>query len=298
MVQDSPSRNGSANKAERLLGLGFGMENKEDDARIKPKSSLSAASAAGWFKKLGKKGKKDGSSSGSRSTSPSPNMGLSPSPNFASPAKLDNSPLVPGESAYTSRSPSGLAAPHQLKPAPSFSQRSPVSPLLSSSPTLSSESGSDSPVDGTPKKTPPPLILTSSPTSPSINNGVAFEFELPLASPRSDSFDPAPNVPPSPRKNQPASPGPASPHMSRTFSKRSSLLPPKTASVIEGLTADHGNGNRASLPPGHRRTPDSDKDVKEPGYDKKLHAYAIRMLAELEDAQKEVCRVICCCKGE
>ena len=27
---------------------------------------------------------------------------------------------------------------------------------------------------------------------------------------------------------------------------------------------------------------------KERGYDKRLHAYAIRMLAELEDAQKEV----------
>lgn len=30
------------------------------------------------------------------------------------------------------------------------------------------------------------------------------------------------------------------------------------------------------------------KQESEKGYDKKLHAYAIRMLAELEDAQKEV----------
>jgi len=29
------------------------------------------------------------------------------------------------------------------------------------------------------------------------------------------------------------------------------------------------------------------KEKAEKGYDKKLHAYAIRMLAELEDAQKE-----------
>jgi hypothetical protein len=34
-----------------------------------------------------------------------------------------------------------------------------------------------------------------------------------------------------------------------------------------------------------------DTEIKEKGYDKKLHAYAIRMLAELEDAQKEVSRL-------
>jgi hypothetical protein len=84
--------------------------------------------------------------------------------------------------------------------------------------------------------------------------------------------------------------------MSKTFSKRSSLLPPKTASVIEGLIAGEGKeGNRTSVPSPSPRKDDKGQEggvgveKQEKGYEKRLHAYAIRMLAELEDAQKEVC---------
>ena len=154
---------------------------------------------------------------------------------------------------------------------------------------------------GSTRKAPPPTIMTTphspetpilalkSPRSPNPS-GVAFEFELPTASPRSDSFDRAP-VPSSPRrKSQPPSPrGPASPHMSRSFSKRSSLLPPPTASALDSLLA--GSGSESGSPssgPGSRKGLEIVKEVEEEGYPVKKHAYAIRMLAELEDAQKEV----------
>jgi hypothetical protein len=65
--------------------------------------------------------------------------------------------------------------------------------------------------------------------------------------------------------------------MSRSFSKRNSLLPPQTARELETLVS--------STP---KKVSKGVKGEKERGYDKKLHAYAIRMLAELEDAQKEV----------
>jgi hypothetical protein len=39
------------------------------------------------------------------------------------------------------------------------------------------------------------------------------------------------------------------------------------------------------------------KEVQEKGYDAKLHVYAIRMLAELEDAQKEVSFFFDACLG-
>jgi len=68
--------------------------------------------------------------------------------------------------------------------------------------------------------------------------------------------------------------------MSRSFSKRNSLLPPQTARELETLI---------STTP--KKVSKGIKGEKEKGYDKKLHAYAIRMLAELEDAQKEVCLV-------
>jgi hypothetical protein len=55
------------------------------------------------------------------------------------------------------------------------------------------------------------------------------------------------------------------------------LLPPQTARELETLI---------STTP--KKVSKGIKGGKERGYDKKLHAYAIRMLAELEDAQKEV----------
>lgn len=108
-----------------------------------------------------------------------------------------------------------------------------------------------------------------------------FEFELPTASPRSDTFD-RPTIPGSPSRlgasistNPPKLP--ASPHMSRSFSKRSSLLHPAAASALE-----------ASATRGMRK-PAMSVLAERPPYDKRLHPYCIRMLAELEDVRKEVC---------
>lgn len=276
MVQDSPSMGGSSNKAERLLGLGFGMETKEEEGRI--------GKATNWFKKRvgGKKGSK---TPGSRSPSPSPSN--------------DGSPFL--------QSPKPIGGTSPLLQTPKMPIKSTLgSPLL---PSSSSSSSSDSPKETSAqmtlplpvppmsasaqstRKAPPPTILTThhspesnsearvaSPRSPS---NVAFEFELPTASPRSDAFDPPTPVASPRRQSQPPSPrGPSSPHMSRSFSKRSSLLPPPTASALDSL-----------LGPSQERRKKGAKEVVEEGYPVKMHAYAIRMLAELEDAQKEVSHV-------
>jgi hypothetical protein len=108
-----------------------------------------------------------------------------------------------------------------------------------------------------------------------------FEFELPTASPRSDTFD-NPTIPgspsrlgPSPSTNPPKLP--PSPHMSRSFSKRSSLLHPAAATAIEAPTSQGS------------RKPFISVLAERPPYDKRLHPYCIRMLAELEDVRREVC---------
>lgn len=308
MVQDSPAT-GSANKAERLLGLGFGMETKEEEGRI--------GKATNWFMKRvgGKKGsRKDGSSP--RSPSPSPSLdspgGRSGSP-FTAGGVFSSPKLAPDASPKIGSTSSPLLRPPPMTP------KLPQKNALASpvEPSVSVISGIPSPLPTKGKSTrkpPPPTIMTTphspetpiralrSPRTPGATAGpagggaaaagVAFEFELPTASPRSDSFDRSP-VPSSPRRrSQPPSPrGPTSPHMSRSFSKRSSLLPPSTASALDSLLVGGpapGQGPGDSPSPSGRTSVQTVKEEEEVGYDVKKHAYAIRMLAELEDAQKEV----------
>lgn len=271
MVTDSPSA-GNAHKAERLMGLGLGVG--EDDKRIGGK-------AANWFKKLGKNKKRRDREEDSPS----------PVPPFSQSPPSDSASLfAPTQSSSAGSSPLANSVPKL----PGVMD-GPASPPMSS-PSTSSESNecdtTEAPSSGEArgagqgKKLRPPMILTHSPSEPPIggNNAFSFEFELPTTSPRSDNFDPIPTLTPtSPRKpSQPPSPsqphGPGSPHMSRSFSKRSSLLPPSTARELESMLS------AASTP----RKETKVKQTPEQGYDKKLHAYAIRMLAELEDAQKEV----------
>ena len=235
MVTESP-RSASVAKAERLLGLGLGQEVEDGGKRI--------GKAANWLKK-----KRKGSLGGT------PEIGgtRSPSIDGASPVLPYASPVLPQTSPNT-------------KPFPS--------PVLAS-PSNEWISGGLSPSDS--RKARPPSIITTSPVlpAPTSPDNFAFEFELPTASPRSDTFDPTPSASSPRRKSQPPSPRqPQSPHMSRSFSKRSSLLPPPTASALEAAISPE-----AMLPA---------ESIQEEGYDPKLHAYAIRMLAELEDAQKEV----------
>lgn len=265
MIPDSPSASATTNKAERLMGLGLGLGPVAGSSTSEEDKKIGKGKAANWFKKLGGgKGKKrkDGESSSGSSPSTTPNL-------------LDNSPLLP--SALLGSSPLGKAV-----------SKLPEVDSPTTSDSMSSE-GSDSPHTHptTPKKGKPPMILTHSPDSDSNSNSqpelsaFSFEFELPTSSPRSDSFDPIPTLPTSPRRrSQP--PSPSSPHMSRSFSKRSSLLPPQTARELETLIS-------CGTPKKIKETIKGEKEKeKERGYDKKLHAYAIRMLAELEDAQKEV----------
>ncbi|WWD18062.1 hypothetical protein CI109_102509 [Kwoniella shandongensis] len=281
MVTESP-RAGSANKAERLLGLGLGNMNdgaSKGEVVDSETGAKKVGKAANWFKKSfgGNKKKKLGDST------PSPTPGSSPA--------LRASPGVPQAGAL----------PAQEQPTPEGLMASPVSSTEFSNDSTSSPTETTS---HSVRKAKPPTIMTTAPpdeeqvkkTAKVGGNGkaspntFAFEFELPTMSPRSDTFDPAPPLP-SPtsprRKSQPPSPRqPPSPHMSRSFSKRASLLPPSTANVLDKIMQEEEKekkNKQLQLEAERKRK----ERVQEVGYDKKLHAYAIRMLAELEDAQKE-----------
>lgn len=69
--------------------------------------------------------------------------------------------------------------------------------------------------------------------------------------------------------------------MSKSFSKRSSLLPPSTANALDSIMESEREKEK-------EKKKAEEKVRQEKGYDKRLHPYAIRMLGELEDAQKEV----------
>ena len=259
MIPDSPTT--TVNKAEDLMGLGLGPVTSEEEKKV------GKGKAATWFKKLGKgKKRKDGESSAGSSPSTTPNLSVDNS--------NSNSPLLP--SATLGSSPLGKA----VGKLPDNLDSPTTSDSMSSEDPESPANANDNP--STPgKKGKPPMILTHSPDSQPEISAFSFEFELPTTSPRSDSFDPIPSLPTSPRRrSQP--PSPSSPHMSRSFSKRSSLLPPSTARELETLISTTS-----------KKAMKKNK-VEEKGYDKKLHAYAIRMLAELEDAQKEVRFSLCC----
>ncbi|ORY20952.1 hypothetical protein BCR39DRAFT_74335 [Naematelia encephala] len=264
MVADSPRR-GSSNKAERLLGLGFGQQESKGEIEVDGVAGSKVGKATNWLKKsfggASKKRRKDGSTS----ESPSPNLDSSP--------LLGTSPNVPRASPSVKQSPLVPSAP---------SMPSPVSPHSDDT------TGSASPTETSTRRPRPPKITTTSPsaasTSSSSPTAFAFEFELPTMSPRSDHFDPSPSAlangsPRAKRTSQPPSP-----HMSRSFSKRASLLPPSTANALaQELAVAAGDNLKREA----EERAKEEKAAQDKGYDKKLHAYAIRMLAELEDAQKE-----------
>ncbi|WVR05720.1 hypothetical protein IAU60_002744 [Kwoniella sp. DSM 27419] len=285
MVADSPTPNpaAAADKAERLLGLGLGMDgSSKTPVEVEPSVKASASGsgigkATNWLKKSFGNKKKRKDTSGA-------------SPLMGTPGSEESSPSSSPQMA--------------LKPLPGILKTSPnpntASPLIDSPVSAEWSGESDSPTESdkvingpalTRKTKPPPTIITTSPSTPKAGgDGFAFEFELPTMSPRSDTFDPTPaSLPVSPnvkasRASQPPSPGqPPSPqpHMSRSFSKRSSLLPANTASVLESISEAERRDNSI------KRRQRKIVEKEEEGYDAKLHAYAVRMLAELEDAQKE-----------
>ncbi|KAL1406191.1 hypothetical protein Q8F55_007880 [Vanrija albida] len=287
MVTDSPQ---TVSRSEKLMGLGLVPEEKE----------VAAPKAASWWKRLGGKPGKDGKDGklappkegkqGKKSKKNSPTA--TPSPSLSDNSPVLASPLLPPANLHSPHSPhspnqsSPLSRPAKLDNSPLLAP-SPL-PSSESSPVPSSNSSSESGPSTTPsagpsppraRKAPPPHITTPASAKPEhagLANKAqfAFEFELPTASPRSDTFDPTP-APGSPRRNSQPPSAPTSPHMSHSFSKRSSLLPPPAANALDALGAD----TLAKLT--------RNAAIIDPGYPKRLHAYAIRMLAELEDAQKE-----------
>ena len=295
MVSDSPKL-GSGNKAERLLGLGLGSVDKTTGSTLDEDTSSKIGKAKGWLKKsfANKKRRKDGSLDSPLGSSPgnSPLLAASPQPDGPqSSSPLLPVPGIPGVGLKAKKSPKPTYNPiEQPANRSALAAAASVPPAFIDSPFTSSESHSPTSKSAI-RSDDPPEIYTSLLDSSSEShdheakggngNGFAFEFELPTMSPRSDTFDPTP-MPASPRRNsQPPSPRcPTSPHMSRSFSKRSSLLPPNTANILANEISGPGS---SKLTVGKK-----EKEVVEVGYAPKLHAYAIRMLAELEDAQKEV----------
>jgi len=125
---------------------------------------------------------------------------------------------------------------------------------------------------------------STTPTSARPGNQGVFSFEF-ATSPLSDSFDiPAPPIffPPTPTEANNAShsassaPPSPSPRMSRSFSRRSSLLTPLALSVLESLAETGEQPKRVKS-----------RKAKEKGYDKKLHPYCVRFFAEMEDTLLE-----------
>lgn len=284
MVADSPQ---APSKAEKLLGLGGFGQNDEDGG--KPKASW-------WKRTLGKPGKKarKAKEAASPNVSPSPTLTdvTLPSPRSSTSSRYENSassikgrqspapaplskpqPAPPSQQANgASQSPSQQQQQQHSSPLASESklEPSPMAPDAGVESPRSSDS-SDSPKTPGRKAPPPNINVDHAKRAEGTKAAFAFEFDLPAMSPRSDAFDPAPNATSPRRSSQPPSPrATTSPHMSQSFSKRSSLLPPSTEKALEAVLK-----NAPPVP------------VIDLGYDKKLHCYAVRMLAELEDAQKE-----------
>ena len=154
---------------------------EEDDMEMDGKGQMQWKADINADGKTGKnKKKKDGDSSNGSSPSTTPTL-------------LDSSPLMPPAPALRGSSPLGNS-----------SSRLPDVTLAS--PTTSSDSSegdhTEQPSSSTSRKQRPPKILTHSPTTDNPElSAFSFEFELPTSSPRSDSFDPIPTLPPaSPRR--------------------------------------------------------------------------------------------------
>ncbi|WVQ71148.1 hypothetical protein IAR50_000673 [Cryptococcus sp. DSM 104548] len=270
MVADEPAaesnEKGSQEKAERLLGLGVGTINApRGEVEVDPVTgSNKFGKAAKWLKKNFKNKKKTKSVS----------LGVEGSPTVSSDG--DSPGLEQGEFSEGPKAPVPPSTP------PKSSRASDITVS-----TATESTATTSPSTPPNRKPKPPTIVTT-PSGERAERrrsrgAFTFEFDLPAMSPRSDTFDPPP-TPTSPRRNsQPPPPSPRkpqSPHMSKSFSKRSSLLPPSTANALEALIASEREKEK-------EKKKAEEKLRQEKGYDKRLHPYAIRMLGELEDAQKE-----------
>lgn len=178
--------------------------------------------------------------------------------------------------------PSGLALP-----GPSFPRNNPFinAALAPTSPTSSQTSlasysfGSRGSADSSYSTD------TATPTALSPNNTTGvFTFGF-AASPVSDSFEinasqslPTIVLPPGQAAHPPASPISPTNRMSRSFSRRSTLLTPLASHILEDLA------NAGEDPAKLSAAFAAQKDV---GYDKKLHPYAVQFLAELELTMEE-----------
>ncbi|KIR67572.1 hypothetical protein I314_01989 [Cryptococcus bacillisporus CA1873] len=275
MVTDAPS-NVPIDNAERLFGLGLGAVNTPRGVlEIDPVTgSNKFGKAAKWLKKNFKNKKKGkwmaGSTLGTVDGSPTmlsdtDSPGLETSPEiFGGPRplkELGSSPLVPPQTPPTNSE-----------------DWSESSTSITTTSTSTSTSSITPPSQCKPKL---PAIITSPSGRGRSRGSFTFEFEIPTMSPRSDTFDATPTSPRQSSQPPPLSPRkPTSPHMSKSFSKRSSLLPPSTANALESIMESEREKEK-------EKKKAEEKLRQEKGYDKRLHPYAIRMLGELEDAQKE-----------
>ena len=126
---------------------------------------------------------------------------------------------------------------------------------------------------------------TSAGQSPGNTTGV-FTFGF-AQSPLSDSFEINASSPTVPTivlpPGQGPSPGPLSPtsnRMSRSFSRRSTLLTPLASHILEDLA-------NAGEEPSRIAAAFAAQKEKDAGYDRKLHPYAVQFLAELELTMEE-----------
>jgi hypothetical protein len=268
---EKPEESSSVTRAERLLGLeGTESANQETEAVAADPNGKSKGKAASWFKKpFGKqKKRKTGGEGESEEPLTKPIKGNQPAivtKSILLQAGMDtqDSPISPA--ALSHKSAGGESIDSFEGDASALQPRGGVVPNITSTNTPSLRFNTPEP-----------------PASPRSPSKVQFEFELPTASPRSDAFDKrpisslhSPAVASNPQRM------PASPSMSRSFSKRSSLLQPVATGIVDGPASPSFKRSMASVP-------------EIPGYDKKLHPYCIRMLAELEDVQREVswCSVV------
>ncbi len=256
MVPTAPSPE-PPTRAEKLLGLGAAVPVTDGDSRQSAPEVMegkAGAKSGNWFKRSFGKQKKAKSS---KVESDGESKG--------SPVGPPRSILAPSTAVSKDNdTEGGLTGGHSPDSNDSFEgELSALQPRGFLMPVISHTGPGSTP--GTP------------PAQPQSPSQFAFAFELPTASPRSDTFDKRP-IPSSPRSTVPGSTPPRlppSPHMSRSFSRRSSLLHPTAASIADGPASPSFRKSLATV-------------REQTGYEKRLHPYCIRMLAELEDVQKEV----------
>lgn len=133
---------------------------------------------------------------------------------------------------------------------------------------------------------------TSAGPSPSNTTGV-FTFGF-TQSPLSDSFEIDASLPTVPTivlpPGQGSSPSPLSPtsnRMSRSFSRRSTLLTPLASHILEDLANAGEEPSRITA----TSVAEKEQDI---GYSRKLHPYAVQFLAELELTMEEYTEYVNC----